>query len=725
METLNPHNSLNDAQQQAVTAEPDKHLLVLAGAGSGKTRVLTHRMAWLCQEQRLSPYSLLAVTFTNKAAAEMRSRLGELLQMPVSGLWVGTFHGLAHRLLRLHWREAGLPQTFQIIDSDDQLRLVKRIVKELGLDDKRWPPKQGVWFINARKEEGRRATHLEAHSNPIEQGWIRIYRAYEVACERGGQVDFAELLLRVVELLRDNDSLREHYQNRFSHLLVDEFQDSNELQSAWLKLLVGERGTLFAVGDDDQSIYGWRGAKVANLLNFEQDFKGSEVIRLEQNYRSTAMILKAANALIRNNDNRLGKELWTADGDGEPLTLYTAYDERDEARFVCLQVKQWVDNGGRRDEMAVLYRSNAQSRVFEEALISAAIPYRVYGGLRFFERAEIKDSLAYLRLLNNHHDDISFERAVNHPPRGIGVRTVELIRAQAQQGQVSLWDATELLLEAKTLKGRAASALAGFLTVMEQISTCCNGLDLGAQVEQVVEGSGLKIHFGKDLSDKGRARVENLQELIGAAGSFSGDAHAEMSPLDAFLAHAALEAGEMQGGEWEDCLQLMTLHSAKGLEFPVVFMVGVEEGLFPHQRTLEDPKQLEEERRLCYVGITRARQRLYLCCAEHRRLYGRELYPQPSRFLEELPVECLQELRPRLNVRRPVYRQENGSKQAVAPAPRGRGQGVGKRVRHSKFGEGVITDTEGQGDHARVQVNFARAGSKWLVLSYANLEYLS
>ncbi|MDQ7017146.1 MAG: DNA helicase II [Gammaproteobacteria bacterium] len=723
METSTLLERLNDAQRRAVSAAADQHLLVLAGAGSGKTRVLTHRMAWLCQQHHLSPYSLLAVTFTNKAAAEMRSRLGELLQMPVSGLWVGTFHGLAHRLLRLHWQEAGLPQNFQIIDSDDQLRLAKRIVKELGLDDKRWPPKQAVWFINARKEEGRRAAHLEAHGNPIEQGWIRIYLAYEAACQRGGQVDFAELLLRVVELLRDNDSLREHYQNRFSHLLVDEFQDSNELQYAWLRLLTGEHGTLFAVGDDDQSIYGWRGAKVANLLNFEQDLKGSEVIRLEQNYRSTALILKAANALISNNDNRLGKELWTAGEEGEPLTLYTAYDERDEARFVCQQVQNWVDNGGRRDEMAVLYRSNAQSRIFEEALISAVIPYRVYGGLRFFERAEIKDSLAYLRLLNNPHDDISFERAVNHPPRGIGVRTVEQIRLQAQQGQVSLWEATEQLLAAKTLKGRAASALAGFLTLMEQINTHCNGLDLGAQVEQVVEGSGLKIHFEKDRSDKGRARVENLQELVGAAGSFQGDAHAEMSPLDAFLAHAALEAGETQGGEWEDCLQLMTLHSAKGLEFPVVFMVGIEEGLFPHQRTLEEPKQLEEERRLCYVGITRARQQLYLCHAENRRLYGRELYPQPSRFLEELPAECLQELRPRLNVRRPVYRSA-ASNQAAAPTPRGRGQGVGKRVRHSKFGEGVVTDTEGQGDHARVQVNFATAGSKWLVLSYAKLEYL-
>ena len=714
-------DNLNAAQREAVSSAPT-HQLVLAGAGSGKTRVLVHRIAWLLQVEGVSPYGVMAVTFTNKAAGEMRARTEQLLGMPARGLWVGTFHGLAHRLLRSHWQEAGLPKSFQILDSEDQQRMVKRVVRALELDEARWPPKQAAWYINARKDEGQRPQHVEDHGDPVTQQLIRIYTGYEAACKKAGVVDFAELLLRALELIRDNDSLQRHYRERFRHLLVDEFQDTNTIQYAWLRLLAGKTNFVFAVGDDDQSIYGWRGAKVENILNFDRDFPGGEKIRLEQNYRSTANILAAANALIRNNTGRLGKDLWTEGDDGDAITLYTAYNESDEANFVLNRISEWVQQGNRRDECAILYRSNAQSRVFEENLIAENMPYRVYGGLRFFERAEIKDALGYLRLLANVDDDQSFERVVNQPPRGVGDKTLQLIREHALINARSLWQAAEELVQHKALSGRASNAVQGFLQRIKALSEEIIEQELADQVEAVVKGSGLLEHFKQDRSEKGQSRVENLEELVSAARAmqFLDEDLETMTPLDAFLSSAALEAGQAQGEAWEDCVQMMTLHSAKGLEFPLVFLVGMEEGLFPNQMSLDEAGRLEEERRLAYVGITRAQRKLFITLAEHRRIYGRETYAQPSRFVAELPKDLIHDVRPRVSVSRPAY-----------PATANRWQeqpdtefGIGQRVMHTKFGEGVVLGYEGQGSHARVQINFADAGSKWLVLAYAKLTTL-
>ncbi|MEM6986814.1 MAG: DNA helicase II [Pseudomonadota bacterium] len=711
-------DALNSAQRDAVSAPPG-NLLILAGAGSGKTRVLTHRIAWLNAVENVSPFGVLAVTFTNKAASEMRGRLETMLDRPLGPMWVGTFHGLAHRMLRQHWQDAKLPQGFQILDSDDQLRLVKRLVRGLNLDEATYPPRQAVWFINARKDEGLRAAHLDTPRDEVQMQFQRIYTAYESACERAGVVDFAELLLRSLELLRDNAPVREHYQRRFSHLLVDEFQDTNEIQYAWLRTLAGPGCSVFAVGDDDQSIYGWRGARVENMHNFREDFANVEVVRLEQNYRSTGTILKAANALIGHNAGRLGKNLWTDAGNGEAISFYTAFDERDEARFVVERVKDWVERGGRRDECAVLYRSNAQSRVLEEAMITANLPYRVYGGMRFFERAEIKDALAYLRLVCNRDDDVSFERVVNQPTRGIGERSVSQLRELARDQGISLWEA------AAKVSGRAGVALSKFLTLVDQIAEACGDDPLADQIEIVIEQSGLLAHYKKDESEKGLARVENLEELVGAARVFSpnSDAIEELSPMEMFLAQAALDAGDTQGEAWEDCVQMMTLHSAKGLEFPLVFMVGMEEGLFPHQRTLEDPNQLEEERRIAYVGITRAREKLYLCQAENRRLHGRELFTVCSRFIGELPVELIDEIRPQVHVTRPVYHHPD----RVTPSylEEQTPYAIGQRVLHNTFGEGIVTGCEGQGKNMRMQVNFEAEGQKWLVLAYANLTPLA
>ena len=680
------------------------------------TRVLVHRIAWIIQVEGVSPFGVLAVTFTNKAAAEMRARAEALLGMPTRGLWIGTFHGLAHRMLRTHYREAHLPQGFQILDSEDQRRVIKRVIRGLELDESRWPAKQSAWYINARKDEGRRPQHLQDSGDPVAQQLIRIYTAYESACERAGAVDFAELLLRSLELIRDNQALQAHYRKRFRHLLVDEMQDTNTLQYAWLRLLAGERGLVFAVGDDDQSIYGWRGARVENMLNFARDFPGCEEIRLERNYRSTATILKAANGLIERNTDRLGKRLWTEGADGDPIGLYTAYNESDEARFIVDRVQHWAEQGGRRDECAVLYRSNAQSRVLEEHLLAAGVPYRVYGGLRFFERAEIKDALAYLRVISNRHDDASLERIINQPPRGIGERTVSLMRDAARRQNTSLWDAA--CCREHGLPPRALGAVQRFVDLIETLADAAGQQELPGQVETVVQDSGLLEHYRADRSERGQARLENLGELVTAARTFafSSEEAEAMSPLDSFLAQAALEAGEAQGGAGEDCVQLMTMHSAKGLEFPMVFLAGLEEGLFPHQMSIEDPSRLEEERRLCYVGITRAQRHLTISYAEHRRLHGRETFAEPSRFVRELPGELLEEIRPRLQVSRPVI-----SAAADPPPP---GLSVGQRVQHATFGEGVVLDYEGQGNHARVQVNFRDAGAKWLVLAYAKLQML-
>src|SRR5712692_8175924 len=711
-------NDLNPAQREAVTAPPGP-LLVLAGAGSGKTRVLTHRVAWLVRTQQASPHTILAVTFTNKAAAEMRGRIEQMLGFPVSGMWIGTFHGLSHRFLRAHWREAGVPQTFQILDGEDQYRLVRRVLKSLELDEAYWPPRQAQWFINGHKEEGRRPQHLGEPNDPQQRQMLRIYQAYEEACRRSGLVDFAELLLRAYELMKDNSALRHHYQSRFRQVLVDEFQDTNAIQFAWLRLFAGGSNHLTVVGDDDQSIYGWRGAKVENILKFEQDFPGTKTIRLEQNYRSTGSILKAANAVISHNEGRLGKNLWTAGEDGEPARLYTAYNELDEARFVVERIQAWFEAGHARREAAILYRSNAQSRVFEEMLLNANMPYRVYGGLRFFERAEIKDALAYLRLLAGRHDDAALERIANVPTRGIGDKLLEAVRAQAKTANSSLWEAGQYLLKSNTLAARASGALAAFLALIERLAQETGGQALPELVEHMLQHSGLLEHYQKEKGEKGEARVENLRELISAARNFEYEQAEGLDPLSAFLAHAALEAGEGQAEAWQDCVQLMSLHSAKGLEFPLVFLTGLEEGLFPHERSIVEPGRLEEERRLCYVGMTRAMKQLYLTHAELRRLHGNEYYAPASRFLSEIPEELIVPVRaqPRqMSPARPI----NTYVRDESSAP----MRLGSRVRHEKFGEGVVLNYEGDGSHARVQVNFEEVGYKWLVLAYAKLRPL-
>jgi DNA helicase-2/ATP-dependent DNA helicase PcrA len=716
--------SLNDAQREAVTS-PAEPALVIAGAGSGKTRVLVHRAAWLIDVEGVAPQGLLAVTFTNKAAAEMRGRIEALLGMPVNHLWIGTFHGLAHRLLRRHWQEAKLPQNFQIIDSDDQLRLIKRLLKNLEIDDSRWVPKEIQWFINAQKDEGLRPQHLDDERDPNRRQMISLYAAYQEVCERGGLVDFAELLLRAHELWRDNPDLLAHYRRRFQHLLVDEFQDTNAIQYAWLRLLAGDNdGIPFVVGDDDQSIYRWRGARVEHIHRFQRDFPSAKVVKLEQNYRSTATILKAANAVIANNAERMGKNLWTEGSDGEPIRLYAAYNERDEADFVIGRLRDWIEQGNLRADAAVLYRSNAQSRVLEEGLINAGIPYRVYGGLRFFERAEIKDALAYLRLISHRDDDPSFERIVNRPTRGIGARTLEIMRSYARANACPLWRAAGAVASDE-LAGRAANAVLAFMNLIERMTQETADLDLQDQVDHVIHASGLVDMFRNDKGERGETKLENLMELVSAAKSFEPDPAEEMSPLDEFLAHAALEAGEGQAEAWEDCVQLMTMHSAKGLEFPLVFLCGLEDGLFPHQRSIADPHGLEEERRLCYVGITRAMQTLYVTHAEQRRLHGMDSFSQPSRFIAELPDEYIEEIRPRVQVSRPVRSPRPTTRSSLKQAADSEmGIRLGQRVRHGKFGDGVVLNYEGQGAHARVEVNFETAGTKWLVLSYANLDLM-
>jgi DNA helicase-2/ATP-dependent DNA helicase PcrA len=716
--------ALNDAQRQAVTAAA-KPLLVIAGAGSGKTRVLVHRAAWLIDVEGISPQSLLAVTFTNKAAAEMRRRIESLLNIPVDHLWVGTFHGLAHRILRRHWREAGLPQSFQIIDSDDQLRIIKRLLKGLDIDDDKWTPRQVQYFINAQKDEGLRPQHLDDEGDANRAQFISLYQGYQEICDRGGLVDFAELLLRAHEVWRDNAELLQHYQRRFRHLLVDEFQDTNAIQYAWLRLLAGKEGIPFVVGDDDQSIYRWRGARVEHINQFQKDFPGTAVVKLEQNYRSTVTILDAANAVINNNSTRMGKKLWTEGAEGEPIRVYSAYNERDEADFIVGKLRDWSDQGNARADAAVLYRSNAQSRVLEESLINARMPYRVYGGLRFFERAEIKDALAYLRLISNRDDDSSFERIVNRPTRGIGARTLEVMRSYAQANSCSMWRAAGAVASGE-LAGRAATAVVVFLNLIATLARDTEGLDLQEQVDHVIHASGLIDFFKKEKGERGETRVENLEELVSAARGFSPDPAEEMSPLDAFLSHAALEAGEGQAAAWEDCVQLMTMHSAKGLEFPLVFMCGMEDGLFPHQRSIADAQGLEEERRLCYVGITRAKQVLYVTYAEQRRMHGMDSFAQPSRFISEIPTELVEEVRPRVQVSRPLNPRSGAAGRSAGGVAPGSEAGIrlGQRVRHGKFGDGVILNCEGQGAHARVEVNFENAGTKWLVLSYANLNLM-
>ena len=723
-------DGLNPAQREAVSAPPG-HYLVLAGAGSGKTRVLTHRIAWLHEVFGVPRHGILAVTFTNKAAAEMRHRVDAQLGGGTRGMWIGTFHGIAHRLLRLHWREAKLPEGFQVLDSDDQLRLVKRVVQALELDDSRFPPRQIAWWINAQKDEGRRPQHLQAApGDPWADVMRRCYEAYQERCERAGLVDFAELLLRAHELLRDNAALLAHYRHRFGEILVDEFQDTNAIQYAFVRVLAGDSGRVFVVGDDDQSIYGWRGAKVENVQKFLQDFTlpdgtGAKTIRLEQNYRSSANILDAANAVIAHNPDRLGKKLWTDSGSGEPIDLYAAYNEIDEARFVVERLRQWVRDGGSYGEVAILYRSNAQSRAFEEALLAEQVPYRVYGGQRFFERAEIKDTLAYLRLVANRSDDAAFERAVNTPARGIGQRTLDEVRQRARADGAPLWAAARWLSEEPVLAARARNALAGFLQLVEALEAEIADMPLQEKIDHVLARSGLREHYARESKGQLDSRTDNLDELVSVASRFTRADEDEdedtMPELVAFLSYAALEAGEGQAEAGEEGVQLMTLHSAKGLEFPLVFLGGLEEGLFPNNKSVEESGRLEEERRLAYVGITRAREKLVLSYAEARRIHGMDMYGVPSRFLREIPPALLHEVRPKVQVSRPfagAAPRRNFGHAAVEAPP----LPLGANVRHAKFGTGVVTDFEGSGAHARVQVNFDEAGSKWLVLAYANLQ---
>ncbi|PCJ45818.1 MAG: DNA helicase II [Moraxellaceae bacterium] len=737
---------LNDAQHQAVTSDAPR-LLVLAGAGSGKTRVLVHRIVWLIRDRKLTPSNILAVTFTNKAAAEMRERIGTLMRVPPGAMWVGTFHGIAHRLLRMHWKDAGLPENFQILDSDDQLRVIKRTLKYLNVDDSRWPPKQVQWFINNQKDEGRRPEHIEHFGDLHQKTLIDLYQHYQQACTRGGMVDFAELLLRSHELWLKKPEILAHYQSRFKHVLVDEFQDTNTVQYAWLRVLAGQQGHMTIVGDDDQSIYGWRGAKIENIQHFGKDVGGAEIVKLEQNYRSTSTILAAANAVITRNPDRLGKELWTNGEEGEPITLYAGFNEVDEARFISDRIDSALLNGKQRKDIAILYRSNAQSRVLEEALLRAAIPYRIYGGHRFFERAEIKNALCYLRLLCHRDDDAAFERVVNVPARALGDKSVEKIRETARAMNHSMWEAALYLVNNKGLAARAHNALRQFLGLIETLAQETLDLSLGEQTEIVVERSGLMDLYKSEKGEKAQARIENLQELVTAVRQF--EIEGEQAPtLANFLDHAALESGDKQSEDADNAVQLMTLHSAKGLEFPVVFLCGLEEGMFPSAQSKDEPDRLAEERRLCYVGITRAMKKLYLSYAESRRLYGQEKMNGPSRFIREIPPTLMDEVRIKSTITRPVSNTYAGNSYGGGSGT-GFGSGsstrsgttaklprkkrlredlidapyrLGQRVRHKKFGDGVVLDCEGSGPNAQIHINFADVGEKRLVMQYAKLE---
>ena len=728
-------DSLNEQQRNAV-ASPAEKLLVLAGAGSGKTRVLVHRIAWLLQAEQASPFAVLAVTFTNKAAREMRGRIETLLGQSFNGMWVGTFHGLAHRLLRSHWAEAGLPQDFQILDAEDQFRLIKRINRSLHIDEDKWPARQCQWYINTQKDEGLRAVNIEHFDDNYTKTMLEVYTAYEEACTRGGMIDFGEILLRAHELWLKNPQILEHYQKRFQYILVDEFQDTNAIQYAWLRVLAGGNygrdKQLMVVGDDDQSIYGWRGARIENIQQFNVDFADAEIVRLEQNYRSTSTILKAANGLIAHNQGRLGKKLWTEGVEGEHISLYEALNEQDEARFIVDRLQDWFNNGNQRSDAAVLYRSNAQSRELEEALLRVGMPYRIYGGHRFYERLEIKNALAYLRLLANRNDDTAIERIINVPTRGIGGRSLDVIRTVAREENVSLWRACVRCVNENLAGSRAINAVLAFLELIDKLQSECEGLELHEKVERAIANSGLIQHHEKEGGEKALARKENLEELVNAASNFDdvdlGDEVDVKSPafLAAFLDQASLDAGDTQADETDDAVQLMTLHSAKGLEFPLVFLAGMEEGLFPHRMSMDKIASLEEERRLCYVGITRAKSKLYLTHAESRRLHGEVNLCRPSRFIKEIPKQLIDEIRLKTTISRTKVNRRNGMRDSLssgAEIPQTE-ISLGQRVAHGKFGEGVVLNYEGQGSNARVQVNFDAAGSKWLVLSYAKLEVL-
>ena len=720
-------DGLNESQRDAVSA-PLSNALVIAGAGSGKTRVLVHRIAWLIDVEGVSPHGILAVTFTNKAAAELRARTESLLNVSARSMWVGTFHGLAHRLLRMHWAEAKLPQNFQIIDGDDQVRLIKRIMKAQDIDEKKWPARQAAWFINGQKDEGKRAREVAAGEDLYQITHKRIYQAYEEACDEGGLLDFAELLLRSHELWLNDANLLAHYQQRVSHLRVGEFQDTNTIQYAWLRVLAGQTGKVMAVGDDDQSIYGWRGAKIENIHQFTEDFADVGTVRLEQNYRSTQTILDAANGLIQRNTNRLGKELWSQGDKGELIKVYAGFNDLDEARFIAERIQQWIEDGGSANEAAILYRSNAQSRVLEEALLRLNIPYQIYGGQRFFERAEVKNALAYMRLMEDRHSDPAFERVVNTPTRGIGDKTLEGIRQLARANQTSLWQAAKDGLAGGTFTARVSGAVGGFVALIDEMADAVAPMQLDELADHILDASGLMDFHSQERGERGLARKENLQELVSACRQFSGDLvfpfedsdRAEVNVLQEFLDQMTLNAGDRQSAQGPS-VQMMTLHSAKGLEFPLVFLGGMEEGLFPHRMSSEEPGRLEEERRLAYVGITRAMQELYLTYAESRRLHGQDNYNRPSRFLLEIPQDLLSEVRMKASTQGLFsggYASGSGLVEESA-----NGMRMGQRVMHGKYGEGVVLQFEGNGERAKVQVNFAE-GAKWLMVGYANLQVM-
>ena len=711
--------SLNEPQRQAVTSD-SKNLLVLAGAGSGKTRVIAHRVAWLIKANGINPHSILTVTFTNKAAREMRGRIEGIVDQEMGNFWCGTFHGISHRLLRTHWEDAGLRREFAILDSEDQYRVVKRVSKSIGLDDAKWPPRQIQWFINKQKDECRRSKDVETSDDYFAEKMNEVYRAYEELCERESLVDFGELLLRTYLLLKSNQDVLDHYKKRFRHILVDEFQDTNEVQYQFLKLLSEDTGHIMSVGDDDQSIYGWRGAKSENINRFTKDYKNTEIIRLEQNYRSTSVILGAANAVIKNNRGRMGKELWTDQKEGEPISIYSAYNEDDEARYVVGSIQNWMEQGRDLSEVAILYRSNAQSRALEEAILREGLAYRIYGGLRFYERAEIKNAMSYLRLVFGREDDAAFERVINIPPRGIGAKTLDLIRARAQKIESSLWKACQDLIETDGLTSRASQSVKGFMSDFEALEIEIKDLSLRDLVDHTIQRSGLIEYHKKEAGEKGRTRVENLAELVTAASDFEPEPldESEEVPLKLFIDHAALDAGETQASEHESAIQLMTLHSAKGLEFPLVFITGFEEGLFPHKLSIEEPDQLQEERRLCYVGMTRSMERLFIVHAEMRNLHGTETFNPPSRFLREIPAELTLEVRSGGSIPRRNTATGRTSRGEVPDTE----FKLGQRVFHEVFGEGVILNYEGQGANARVEVNFDSSKTKWLMVSYAKLQ---
>jgi ATP-dependent DNA helicase UvrD/PcrA len=747
---------LNQPQREAVCSTAN-NLLVLAGAGSGKTRVLVHRIAWLIKEKHVPPHSILAVTFTNKAAAEMSRRIESILNMPIRGMWVGTFHGLAHRLLRTHWHDLGLIENFQVLDSDDQKRLLKRIMKEMAIDDKELPVRDVQWFINNCKDNGLRYSDLEQVFDPRQKHLQAIYENYEQLCDRSGLVDFAELLLRAHELWLNHPFILEHYQNRFRYLMIDEFQDTNTIQYAWINVLSGANkksphrdSHIMVVGDDDQSIYGWRGAKIEHIQQFEKDYHPAEVIRLEQNYRSTANILNAANAVIKNNNERLGKTLWTEDNKGDPIYVYQAFNEYDEAEYIADQIQQYQEKDISRSEMAVLYRSNAQSRVIEEYLLRASIPYRVYGGLRFFDRAEIRDALAYLRLSNSRQDDAAFERIINLPTRGIGQRSIDKIRQHARDIGETLWFSATQLAEKKLLPAKAANAIITFMQMIDGFQADIQQTTLYELLEQIYEISGLKNYHAKDNNERSRSRVENLDELINAIKQFE-ETHnpldyqddynqqseleitdTNVSTLGEFLSHAVLESSEKQAEEWDECVQLMTLHSAKGLEFTTVFLAGLEQGLFPHRMSMEEPAKLEEERRLCYVGITRAMKTLHISFADSRSMHGKTEYRRPSQFLNEIPASLLLQVKATATNNPFNNSSYSGTKKSSSFSSKtvesmigGSNESddlfTGKSVMHKKFGQGVVLAIEGSGAKQRVQVHFSSAGTRWLLASIAKL----